>query len=181
MVAGLMLAVSLAGVWVGKIGTHQITVCFNDDTNGSYYYHRTLSPLQLSGQSLQSLAERDGGGNVTGAWRLDKPQGAALSGTWHKPTGAKLPIALTRLTAGDADQGCSSNAFNNRIERDPEIVINDLVFEHHPYKEITVLSPKGTNIGPFTTIQLDEQTPAAKSVNDYTGGLIPPCVRLLVG
>ena len=105
-------AADLAGVWQGTLGKSAITACFNgaDGEQGSYYYQRILTPIQLT-QANDNAPWVEAGN--TGLWKLDKPQGDTLAGAWSKTKDAKsLPLALKRIST----DGCGSDAYNAPME-----------------------------------------------------------------
>lgn len=105
----------LAGVWTGTLGKAAITACFNasPDSNGSYYYKRFLTPIQLSREHAGEPWVEQGN---SGAWHLHTPHDNTLTGTWSNPAGGKpLPVVLTRTDAG----GCASDAYNLPLESAP--------------------------------------------------------------
>lgn len=84
----LATAADLAGVWTGTLGKSAITVCFNGPhgANGSYYYQRILTPIQLTQANASEPWVEEG---QTGFWQLDDPQDDLLTGTWSKALGGK--------------------------------------------------------------------------------------------
>ncbi|MBC3302168.1 hypothetical protein H0Z09_13625 [Pseudomonas sp. SWRI18] len=124
-------AADLAGVWRGTLGKSAITVCFNGahGANGSYYYQRILTPIQLTQANASEPWAEEG---QTGFWQLDDPQGDTLTGTWSKTLGGKS-LAL-RLKRADTD-GCASDAYNNALEAVPPAVkVERKTFGEHAYQ-----------------------------------------------
>ncbi|QBF26741.1 hypothetical protein EXN22_13925 [Pseudomonas tructae] len=154
--AGYVSAASseLAGVWTGTLGKARITACFNaaPDSNGSYYYQRFLSPIQLTRENADEPWIEDGN---TGLWQLDTPQGDTLTGTWSKaPGGTALPLALTRSSA----EGCGGDAYNAPMEAAAlPVKVQKKTFNGHAYQvrtqgaQVTLkLEGNGSAIGKIT-------------------------------
>lgn len=124
-------AADLAGVWTGTLGKSAITACFNGahGANGSYYYQRILTPIQLTQANASEPWAEEG---QTGLWQLDEPQGDTLTGTWSKTLGGKsLALMLKRA---DTD-GCASDAYNNALEAvPPAVTVERKTFAEHAYQ-----------------------------------------------
>ncbi|ASV35002.1 hypothetical protein CI807_02015 [Pseudomonas sp. NS1(2017)] len=127
----LATAADLAGVWTGTLGKSAITVCFNGahGANGSYYYQRILTPIQLTQANASEPWVEEG---QTGFWQLDDPQGDTLTGTWSKAIGGKsLALMLKRA---DTDS-CASDTYNNPLEATPPAVkVEKKTFAEHAYQ-----------------------------------------------
>ncbi|NVZ71510.1 hypothetical protein [Pseudomonas costantinii] len=124
-------AADLAGVWKGTLGKSAITACFNGahGSNGSYYYQRILTPIQLTQANASEPWAEEGN---TGFWQLDEPQGDTLTGTWSKTLGGKS-LVLT-LNRADADS-CASDTYNNPLEAvPPPVTVEKKTFSEHPYQ-----------------------------------------------
>jgi len=124
-------AADLAGVWQGTLGKSAITACFNGahGANGSYYYQRILTPIQLTQANASEPWAEEGN---SGFWQLDEPQGDTLTGTWSKTPGGKgLALSLKRI---DVDS-CASDAYNNAIEAlPPPVKVEKNTFHEHAYQ-----------------------------------------------
>jgi hypothetical protein len=94
----------LLGGWTGRIGKHQVIVCFARNVTQYYYLSH------LSGRSLILSPQDDAGRNwteaddlgltsqPTGHWVFNGTTGDALEGTWSDPEGrSTLPIRLARF------------------------------------------------------------------------------------
>ncbi|WP_226455753.1 hypothetical protein [Pseudomonas sp. AF03-9] len=150
----LATAADLAGVWTGTLGKSAITACFNGahGANGSYYYQRILSPIQLTQANASEPWVEDG---QTGFWQLDDPQGDTLTGTWSKAIGGK-GLAL-RLKRADAE-GCASDSYNNPLEASPPpVTVEKKTFNEHAYQVKTQ--------GGQVTLSLDGDGPAISKIN----------------
>lgn len=127
----LATAAGLAGVWTGTLGKSAITACFNGahGANGSYYYQRILTPIQLTQANASEPWAEEG---QTGFWQLDDPQGDTLTGTWSKALGGKsLALVLNRA---DSD-GCASDTYNNALEAlPPAVKVERKTFAEHAYQ-----------------------------------------------
>lgn len=160
----LTYAADLAGVWTGTLGKSAITACFNGahGANGSYYYQRILTPIQLSQANASEPWVEEG---QTGFWQLDDPQGDALTGTWSKTLGGKsLALALKRV---DAD-GCASDAYNNALEASPPAAtVEKKTMGDHSYQVKT----QGGQI----TLKLEGTGPGIDKINqDLARMAVPP-------
>lgn len=144
----------LAGVWKGTLGKHSITACFNaaPNSNGSYYYQRFVTPIQLTQVQAGEPWIEDG---QTGYWQLDAPQGDRLSGTWSKAPGdTPLPLALTRTST----EGCGGDAYNGPLEAAPlPVKVQRKEFEGHRYQ----LRTQGAQV----SLRLEGDAPALKKIN----------------
>ncbi|KTC37243.1 hypothetical protein AO265_23240 [Pseudomonas sp. ABAC61] len=144
----------LAGVWTGTLGKSAITACFNaaPNSNGSYYYQRFVTPIQLTQAQVGAPWAEDG---QTGFWQLDAPRGDRLGGTWSKaPGGAPLPLALTRTST----EGCGGDAYNAPLEAvPPPIKVEKKIFGTHHYQRRTQ--------GAQVSLRLEGDGPALKNIN----------------
>jgi len=144
----------LAGVWQGTLGKSAITACFNaaPNSNGSYYYQRFVTPIQLTQAQAGEPWTED---RKTGFWQLDAPQGDRLSGTWSKvPGGAPLPLALTRIST----EGCGDDAYNGPMEAAPlALKVVNKRFGEHRYQ----LRTQGAQV----SLRLEGDSPALKNIN----------------
>lgn len=150
----LACAADLAGVWRGTLGKSAITVCFNGahGANGSYYYQRIRTPIQLTQANASEPWVEEG---QTGFWQLEDPQGDHLDGTWSKAPGGKT-LAVT-LTRADTD-GCASDAYNNPLEAiPPPASIEKKTFNERPYQVKTQ--------GGEVTLKLSGDGPALDKIN----------------
>ena len=102
-----------AGVWRGTIGKAPVSMCFNSDGGGSYYYFARDIQLSLahkeSGDWEEYLpnAEEPSG---TLAMRLN---GNFLRGYWHSPSSnRKAALNLHRVAFNPEDEPCYSSAFH---------------------------------------------------------------------
>ncbi len=149
----------LAGVWTGTLGKTPITACFNadPDSNGSYYYQRYLTPIQLIEPEADApWMEAD----KTGFWQLDTPQGEALSGIWSKTVGGTpLPLTLTRISS----EGCGSDAYNAPLEAKLPVKTEKLTFGEHTYQVKTQ--------GAQVTLELQGDGLAIQKVNQQLAQL----------
>ncbi|MEG1038943.1 MAG: hypothetical protein RSE94_03375 [Pseudomonas sp.] len=150
----------LAGVWKGTLGKSAITACFNaaPDSNGSYYYQRFLTPIQLTQEQAGGSWGEEGN---TGLWDLQAVNGETLSGTWRKAAGATpLPLALTRASA----ESCGGNAYNAPMEAAPlPVKVEKKTFGEHAYQ----LRTQGAQV----TIRLAGDTPAIDKINQQLAQL----------
>ncbi|WP_095162807.1 hypothetical protein [Pseudomonas sp. Irchel 3F5] len=150
----------LTGVWQGTLGKTPITACFNaaPDSNGSYYYQRFLTPIQLTQERASERWAEDG---RTGFWQLDAPRGDTLSGTWSKaPGGTPLPLALTRSSA----EGCGGDAYNAPMEAVPlPVKVEKKTFGEHAYHVTTQ--------GAQVTLKLAGDGPAIHKINQQLARL----------
>lgn len=153
-------AADLAGVWQGTLGKSAITACFNgaDGEQGSYYYQRILTPIQLT--QAHNNAPWVEAGN-TGLWTLGKPQGDTLAGAWSKTTDANsLPLALKRIST----EGCGSDTYNAPMEAAPlPVKTEKKSFENHPY----LLKAQGAQV----TIKLAGDSQAIQKINQQLAAL----------
>lgn len=144
----------LAGVWKGTLGKAPITACFNaaPDSNGSYYYQRFLTPIQLTREKSGEPWAEDG---KTGFWQLDALQGETLTGTWTKAAGSTpLPLALTRSSA----EGCGGDAYNAPMEAAPlPVKVEKNTFGEHAYQVRTQ--------GAQVILKLEGDGPAIHKIN----------------
>ncbi|TDF83767.1 hypothetical protein [Pseudomonas sp. H9] len=150
----------LAGVWKGTVAKAAITACFNasPDSNGSYYYQRFLTPIQLTQDKASEPWVEDGN---TGLWQLDAPQGNTLTGTWRKATGATpLPLALTRSSA----EGCGGDDYNAPMEAAPLPV---KVAKHHFGEHAYQVRTQGAQV----TLKLEGDSPAIRKINQQLARL----------
>ena len=147
-------AADLAGVWKGTLGKSSITACFNGahGANGSYYYQRILTPIQLTQANASEPWAEEGN---TGFWQLDEPQGDTLTGTWSKTLGGKsLALALKRA---DSDS-CASDTYNNPLEAvPPAVMVEKKTFGEHAYQVKTQ--------GGQVTLKLEDDGPAIEKIN----------------
>ncbi|MDD2046606.1 hypothetical protein [Pseudomonas putida] len=152
--------IDLAGVWQGTLGKTAITACFNaaPDSNGSYYYQRFLTPIQLTREKASEPWAEDGN---TGFWQLDAPQGDTLTGTWSKAAGATpLPLMLTRTSA----EGCGGDAYNAPMEAAPlPVKVEKKAFGEHAYQVRTQ--------GAQVTLKLEGDSPAIRKINQQLAHL----------
>jgi hypothetical protein len=150
----LVSAADLAGVWKGTLGQSSITACFNGahGANGSYYYQRILTPIQLTQANASEPWAEEGN---TGFWQLDEPQGDTLTGTWSKTLGGKsLALALKRA---DSDS-CASDTYNNPLEAvPPAVTVEKKTFGEHAYQVKTQ--------GGQVTLKLEGDGPAIEKIN----------------
>lgn len=150
----LATASDLAGVWTGTLGKSAITVCFNGThgANGSYYYQRILTPIQLTQANISEPWAEEG---RTGFWQLDEPQGDSLTGAWSKTMGGKsLVLSLKRV---DTDS-CASDAYNNPLEASaPPATVEKRDFNEHAYQVKTQ--------GGHVTLKLDGASPGIDTIN----------------
>lgn len=150
----LASAADLAGVWKGTLGKSSITACFNGahGANGSYYYQRILTPIQLTQANASEPWAEEGN---TGFWQLDEPQGDTLTGTWSKTLGGKsLALALKRA---DSDS-CASDTYNNPLEAVlPAVTVEKKTFGEHAYHVKTQ--------GGQVTLKLEGDGPAIEKIN----------------
>ncbi|OPA97424.1 hypothetical protein BFW87_06960 [Pseudomonas fluorescens] len=147
-------AADLAGVWTGTLGKSAITACFNGahGSNGSYYYQRILTPIQLTQANASEPWAEEGN---TGFWHLDEPQGDTLTGTWSKTLGGKS-LALT-LKRADSDS-CASDTYNNPLEAvPPPVTVEKKTFGDHAYQVNTQ--------GGQVTLKLEGEGPAIERIN----------------
>ena len=113
-----------SSVWRGSVGEQKVIVCFDDETNGSYYYERYLKPIILQ-KALKGSVWLEP--NKTGLWTLAQATDTTLNGQWTKP-GKKqsLPIHLTKVSqinvpdtnkeAAEYGEGCKSYAYHAALE-----------------------------------------------------------------
>ncbi|WP_339531095.1 hypothetical protein [Pseudomonas mucidolens] len=150
----------LAGVWSGTLGKASITACFNasPDSNGSYYYTRFLTPIQLSREQAGEPWVEEGN---SGSWQLNTPQENRLTGTWTKPSGGEpLPLVLTRTDA----QGCGSDAYNRPMESAPlPAKVEKRTFGAHRYQVKTQ--------GAEVTLKLEGDGRAMQKINQHLAQL----------
>ena len=150
----------LAGVWKGTLGKSTITACFNaaPDSNGSYYYQRFLTPIQLTQEKAGEPWAEDG---KTGFWQLDALQGDTLTGTWSKAAGATpLPLMLTRSSA----EGCGGDAYNAPMEAAPlPVKVEKKAFGEPAYQVRTQ--------GAQVTLTLEGDSPAIHKINQQLARL----------
>ncbi|WP_439864023.1 hypothetical protein [Pseudomonas antarctica] len=147
-------AADLAGVWTGTLGKSAITACFNGahGSNGSYYYQRILTPIQLTQANASEPWAEEGN---TGFWHLDEPLGDTLTGTWSKTLGGKsLALSLKRA---DSDS-CASDTYNNPLEAvPPPVTVENKTFGDHAYQVRTQ--------GGQVTFKLEGEGPAIERIN----------------
>ena len=150
----------LAGVWQGTLGKAAITACFNaaPDSNGSYYYQRFLTPIQLTREKADTPWAEDG---KTGFWQLDAPQGDTLTGTWSKTAGGTgLPLALMRTSV----EGCGGDAYNAPMEAAAlPVKVEKKTFGEHAYQ----IRTQGAQV----TLKLAGDSPAIGKINQQLARL----------
>ncbi|KIH82870.1 hypothetical protein [Pseudomonas batumici] len=148
----------LAGVWKGTLGKSPVTVCFNAAPNqgASYYYQRFLTPIQLTRDKADEPWVEEG---KTGIWRLEAPQGDALTGAWSKNQDSQpVPLHLERIGTPSNTDGCASETYNAPIEAVPPTAkVEKKIFQDHPYQVKTQ--------GAQVTLKLEGDGPAMAKVN----------------
>ena len=160
--------VSLSGVWQGKLGNADIVACFNqagaDSANGSYYYVRHKTPIQLTRQAGQSSWTESGN---TGSWSLGAPAGGHVDGTWRSPKGgAPLALALTSIGEAGSENACGSDAYNRPLENLPALQIGKTQdFEGKKYRNL--------RIADVVTIELQGAGDGVAKVNQKLRAILP--------
>jgi len=154
----------LQGVWQGQLGSSAITVCFNpadSGANGSYYYNRYLTPIQLSSFSVPGeWKEEEKNGVTTGIWNIDTSSETAITGTWRSPKdGTVLPVALQRVEPSEASKNCGSDAFVKSLESTNGVTTIEKLSENgHPYSVTT-------RAGQKTLALVENNSAATRKIN----------------
>ncbi len=79
----------LVGVWNGKIGQSNVTLCVNNDKTGKYYYNRYTQPIDIITQNNNTnftIKEK------TGLWQITNLSSQEINGFWVGPDNQKNMI-----------------------------------------------------------------------------------------
>ena len=168
--AALATPQPLLGTWKGSIGSAPVMACF-DDVESQYYYLRHLHGITLVrpedlvshtndesraepvvGHVLAERAFGDAPGavdGVTARWRLERLEGAVLTGTWTAVSGNRsLPIRLLRLE-GPTKQGMACGAaFMAPVLAGVRTRKSPGRFESHVFQVVASADARAPELGP---------------------------------
>lgn len=168
-----------SGVWNGTIGEHKVTVCFNKEYSGSYYYERHLQPIRLEQSDKENPWKESDGKSITGLWTLDDSADKMLTGQWTKPDGTNpLPIRLKWVS----DENCGGDGYNKAIEIPLKTVVGKTEhFNGRPYRRLTVrIAFKSDDPDEklmAETIELLEGGPQIEQINRQLREALPKAVE----
>ncbi len=136
----------LVGVWNGKIGQSNVTLCVNNDNTGKYYYNRYTQPIDIITQNNNTnftIKEK------TGLWQITNLSSQEINGFWVSPDNhKKYDIKLNRNTNIVKDneensiEPCSSDAYHKLLDQSlsthygPTVSLNNIKFH-----QITITYP----------------------------------------
>lgn len=160
----LAVETPMNGVWQGQVGQSDIVACFNGNQNGSYYYSRYKTPIQLSPDEKNNYWLEE---NKSGVWKLDAPVSGKLSGIWSDPKNEKTQIISLVLLGNQADaQPCASDQYNKALEAFPALKVGKI--EGYMDKKYRTLK-----IADVETIELLAKDAAAQIVNQKLRDILP--------
>lgn len=157
-------APNLAGVWQGTLGNGGIVACFNGMLdNGSYYYTRYKTPIQLQ---KDDKTQRWNEAGSTGSWAL-APSATGIEGTWTDPkTGKSQALTLTLLKETGTQAACASDAYNTPLEAMPPLQLGKVeLFEGKKFRRLRIAN--------YRSVELLDTSAQIASINRDLRAMLP--------
>lgn len=169
---------ALVGVWRGTIGKAPVSMCFNSDGGGSYYYFARDAQL--------SLAYKD-----SGEWEetppfAEEPSGAlvmhlhenVMRGYWRSPSNnKKIALKLQRVKFNLKDEPCDSVAFHQTRLNHQKISFNaPKKFAGKSFRNLSAGSVTGVEILAPLSANISKINALLRSNFDTTRFIVFQCI-----